>query len=270
MKIDCHVHVNWLGYGPRQIVEHMDRLGIDRAWVHTWEMVDALIPSFQHLSAGSMWAACREFPERFIPFYAPDPRRPDAVRVLEEAIEQGLKGFGECKFRICIENPDLLRMFRIAGDAGLPVLLHLGKAVAPDYSFWYLHGIDGLDRVLDMLPEVNFVGHGPGFWRYVSGDEAGSRDGYPKGAVVPGGRLPELLGRHHNLFCDLSAGSGRNAISRDREWGREFLIRYRERILYGTDMFTRDLLDYLIGLDLDEETMAMIMGGNAERLLPGA
>jgi len=35
-------------------------------------------------------------------------------------------------------------------------------------------------------------------------------------------------------------------------------------------MFTRDLLDYLIGLDLDEETMAMIMGGNAERLLPGA
>jgi len=88
--------------------------------------------------------------------------------------------------------------------------------------------------------------------------------------VAPGGRLPQLLDRHHNLFCDLSANSGRNAISRDREWGREFIIRYRERILYGTDMFTRDLLDYLIGLDLDEETMAMIMGGNAERLLPGA
>jgi len=186
MKIDCHIHVNWLGYGPRQIVEHMDRLGIDRAWVHTWEMVDALIPSYQHLSAASMWAACREFPERFIPFYAPDPRRPDAVRVLEEAIEQGLKGVGECKFRICIDNPDLLRMFRIAGDAGLPVLLHLDKAVAPDYGFWYLHGIDGFSRVLDMLPDVNFVGHGPGFWRYVSADEAGAREGYPTGPVLRG------------------------------------------------------------------------------------
>jgi predicted TIM-barrel fold metal-dependent hydrolase len=44
-----------------------------------------------------------------------------------------------------------------------------------------------------------------------------------------------LMEKHANLFADLSAGSGANAISRDLEFGREFLLRRADRVLFGTD-----------------------------------
>ena len=41
--------------------------------------------------------------------------------------------------------------------------------------------------------------------------------------------------KYPNLYGDLSAGSGAGAISRDLEFGREFLIRRQDRIMFGTD-----------------------------------
>lgn len=268
MRIDCHIHVNWQGYDADKMVAHYDALGIDKAWVHTWEESDGLRPHYQHLSFAEMWAACKKHPNRLVPFYAPDPKRPDAERVLKEAIKKGIKGFGECKVRMCINNPDLVRLFRVAGDAGLPVLFHMDKPLPPTFDYWYNHDMDGLARVLEMLPHVNFVGHGPGFWRHVSGDEEGDPRVYTTGKVAPGGKVPKFLRRYPNLYCDLSAGSGLGAVSRDRAWGRRFLVRHSDRVLYGTDMFTRELLDYLEGLRLDAKTMRRIMGGNAAKLLP--
>ncbi len=268
MKIDCYIHADWLGYDVPAMIKHYDELGIDRAWVLTWEQVDGLNKSYQHLSYERMRLACKQHPGRLVPFYAPDPRRPDAEERLREAIKKGLKGFGECKVRVCVDNPDLVKLFRIAGDAGLPVLLHMDKAIPPDYDYWYLHDIDRLDRVLEMLPNVNFVGHGPGFWRYVSGDEGSAGENYPTGKVTPGGKLPKLLKRHRNLYCDLSAGSGLGGISRDRAWGKRFLIRHSDRVMYGTDFFDRKLLDYLEGLALPPAVRRRIMGANAAKLTP--
>lgn len=266
MRIDCHIHVNWLGYDAKKLIGHYDSLGIDKVWLLTWEEVNGLTFHYQHLCFEDMWAAYKRYPARIIPFYAPDPRRPDAERALREAIKKGIKGFGECKVRVCLEDPDLNKLFRIAGDAGLPVLIHMDKPLPPNFDYWYNYGIDGLGRVLEALPNTNFVGHGPGFWRYVSGDEDHNMSEYPKGKVKPGGKLLKLLNRHKNLWCDISAGSGLGAISRDREWGKKFLINYCDRILYGTDCFDRTHLDYLEGLNLDARVMRKIMGENAMSL----
>ena len=38
------------------------------------------------------------------------------------------------------------------------------------------------------------------------------------------------------LYGDLSAGSGYNAISRDREFGIAFLNEFSDRLLFGTDI----------------------------------
>ncbi len=268
VRVDCHIHVDCLGYNAEKIIQHYDALGIDKAWVLTWEEVNGLIPHYEHLSFAQMWRACRKYPKRFVPFYAPDPRRPDAERVLRAALRKGIKGFGECKVRMCIEDPDLIKLFRIAADAGLPILIHMDKAIPPNYAYWYNHGIDGLGRVLEMLPHANIIGHGPGFWRYVSGDEDQDPDPYPRGKVKPGGKLPAFLARYPNLYCDLSAGSGLRGISRDPEWGRRFLIKYSGRILYGTDEFNRKHLDYLTGLELPPRVMRRITGENAMKLLP--
>ena len=43
------------------------------------------------------------------------------------------------------------------------------------------------------------------------------------------------MDKYPNLYGDLSAGSGARAISRDMAFGREFLIRRADRLMFGTD-----------------------------------
>ena len=44
--------------------------------------------------------------------------------------------------------------------------------------------------------------------------------------------------KYPNIYGELSAGSGANSISRNLDFGREFLIRRQDRIMFGTDMLT--------------------------------
>ena len=78
--------------------------------------------------------------------------------------------------------------------------------------------------------------------------------------------------KYANLFADLSAGSGANAISRDLEFGREFLSRRADRILFGTDFLAPaqavpqfELFEQQ--LDLPAEVPGKIFRENARRLL---
>ena len=41
--------------------------------------------------------------------------------------------------------------------------------------------------------------------------------------------------KYPNIYGDLSAGSGANAISRDLEFGAAFIKRRADRLLFGTD-----------------------------------
>jgi hypothetical protein len=123
--------------------------------------------------------------------------------------------------------------------------------------------------VLEEFPEVHFIGHGPGWWREISGDaDDVPESAYPEGPVKPGGRLPELLAKYDNLHADLSAGSGLQAITRDPEFGRQFLIDFSHKLMYGTDYHDRRLLDALEGYELPEDVFAAIMDGNSRKLVP--
>jgi predicted TIM-barrel fold metal-dependent hydrolase len=81
------------------------------------------------------------------------------------------------------------------------------------------------------------------------------------------------MDKHPNLFGDLSAGSGAGAISRDLEFGREFLIRRRDRIMFGTDFLAPeqavpqfDLFEQKLA-DLPAEVQAKVFRDNARQLL---
>jgi predicted TIM-barrel fold metal-dependent hydrolase len=52
---------------------------------------------------------------------------------------------------------------------------------------------------------------------------------------VPGGYTDRLLSDYPNIYGDLSAGSGLNALTRDEEHAREFLIRHQDKLLFGSD-----------------------------------
>ena len=81
------------------------------------------------------------------------------------------------------------------------------------------------------------------------------------------------MDKYPNIYGDLSAGSGAGAISRDLEFGREFLIRRHDRIMFGTDFLSPpqavpqfELFEQKL-VDLPAEVKAKIFQGNARKLL---
>ena len=90
-----------------------------------------------------------------------------------------------------------------------------------------------------------------------------------------------LLRAFPNLMCDISAGSGHNALTRDPDYTYRFLREFHERIVYGTDIRQpSDRHGRFIGTGafLDEAYAAGVIGrtqyeniarNNALRLLEG-
>ena len=94
---------------------------------------------------------------------------------------------------------------------------------------------------------------------------------YPRGAVAPDGAIDRLMDKYPNLYGDLSAGSGANAIRRDPTFGRDFLIRRADRLLFGTDYLANGQVvpqfELLAGMDLPDDVQLKIFRGNARRIL---
>jgi len=282
--IDDHNHVYWLGHDPKKMVSNMDQNGIDKCWLLSWEApaheidpayTETLNPNSVGIPFTDIVRAAEQFPDRFIPGYAPDPRRPEARALLRSAVKlHGVRVFGELKVRMHYDDPDALAMFHLCGDLGLPVIFHLDVVLPPGSiqaarQHWYGGTIDNVERALKACPRTQFLGHAPGFWREISGDADTEPLAYPKGKpVVPGGKLLKLLDRHKNLHCDLSAGSGHTALSRDLAFSRKFLIDYQDRCLYGRDQYDNIHQELLRTLDLPAEALSKILAGNALRLAP--
>ena len=87
--------------------------------------------------------------------------------------------------------------------------------------------------------------------------------------------MPELLDRYPNLYGDLSANSGYNALHRDSEFGYRFLERYQDRLLFGTDLLRPGQPTPIVGYlrdavregHISQETFDKITYRNAVRLL---
>ncbi len=287
--IDCHNHADWHGHDINRILANMDDHGIARTWMLSWEAPDnEYHPHYDCLTPGRPLGLaadrgpipfCRglsyveKHPDRFVLGYAPDPRRPDAIDALRAAVTiYGVKVCGEVKLRMMYDNPDALRMWRVCGELKLPVTVHIdyefdAETRYPRPNYWYGGGIAAFERAVAACPETSFLGHAPGFWAHISGDDQYDKVPYPDGPVTPGGKLPELLRAYPNLYCDISAGSGRKALSRDREFGRDFILEFQDRILFGRDYFDNGHKEFLLSLELPMDVLAKIFHGNAERLL---
>jgi predicted TIM-barrel fold metal-dependent hydrolase len=284
MLIDCHQHTHWHGHNSEALIKNLDEAGIDVAWLLTWEVPErecdmayrnVFDPRRVGMPLEDVVNACERFPNRLVAGYAPDPRDPYAIEKLESAVRiLKVRVCGELKVRVLLDDPDVLRMFRRCGELGLPVLFHIDVAARerpkpPARDYWYCLDIDRLETALKACPGTQFIGHAPGFWRHISGDGYTAEGGYPKTPVTPGARLPELLAKYQNLYADLSAGSGLNAISRAPEGqGREFLIEFQDRLLFGRDQFDNAHMDFLKQQDLPKSAWDKITHQNALKLVP--
>jgi predicted TIM-barrel fold metal-dependent hydrolase len=294
MIIDSHNHSHYNGVGPEGLVAEMAAFGIDLTWLLTWYLPPSEHVPSSHRAfnprnarpdgthAGVTLADVVEvsdrFAGRFVKGYCPCPTEGNAADLFEAAYQIcGVRVCGEWSYRTLLDDPRALELFRRAGKLNCPVVLHLDVPFLPDAQgnplyqpFWYGGGADPLERALQSCPETIFIGHAPGFWRYISGDEATETAIYPTGPIQPGGRLLTLLDRYPNLWADLSAGSGFTALQRDLPFARDFLVRYAERLLFGRDDKGDRLQRLLNTLDLPDGVAAKIFYQNALRLVPVA
>lgn len=286
MIIDCHNHPDWHGHNLDAFLENMSKYNIDVTWLLSWEApTDEYDPGNIPVipDAGPQgpipFARCINYAERapgkFILGYAPDPRKPDAIDRMKAAISiYGVRVYGELKLRMMYDNPDAISMFRFCGEKGVPVTVHIDYdydtgVKNPRTSWWYGGGIEAFERAIKACPETIFLGHAPGFWTHISGIEDPERTmPYPTGEVLPGGKLVTMLHTYPNLYCDLSAGSGANAMKRDPKFAKAFLLEFQDRILYARDYFDNVHQDFLNSLELPDSVLEKIYSGNALKLVP--
>lgn len=292
--IDTHQHVFWHGRDDAGLIADMDEQGIEYAWLLTWEIapsehedgyVRVLNPArvrpdgtHEGIPLADLLLAKANYPDRFVLGFCPHPLIGDApARLKAAAAMYGVKVCGEWKFRIPFDDPRCIVLFRVAGELGMPVVLHLDIPFLPDenggptYSrYWYGGTVENLERALIACPETIFIGHASGFWREISSDADIniSHDGYPKGPVHAPGRVHQLLEKYDNLYADLSAGSGRFALERDPENAKKFLTDFSTKLLFARDYYGGDLHAFLTSLNLDRETLENLFVRNAEKLVP--
>ena len=211
--------------------------------------------------------------DRLIPFCVFDPRttytggRKGLVDILRRWADQGARGLGEHKPGIRVDDERNLALYAACGEARLPILFHLDNERNMDAP-----GLPGLEKVLKRFPEVTFIGHGPGWWASISGDvKAADMNGYPEGRVAPGGAIDRLMDKYPNIYGDLSAGSGALAITRDQDFGRQFLVRRADRLMFGTDYLSPGQevaqLTLFRLMDLPQAVQGKIFRENAQRVL---
>jgi len=250
MLIDCHVHVVAKHTVPRangdhfatgeELVPMLDDAGIAMAVVLPLVSPEA---RWQLSTSEEVLEVCSRWPDRLIPFCCVDPRmganspKSDLSPHFEYYKSAGCKGVGEMTANLPFDDPMVWNLFKHCSEYEMPVTFHISPAVGVSYGLADELGLPRLERTLKQFPDLAFLGHSQPFWAEVtSGLDDQTRRGYPKGKVLPGGRTVELFERYENLYGDLSAGSGFNAISRDPEFGYPFLERFQDRMLFGTDI----------------------------------
>ncbi|MFD0712526.1 amidohydrolase family protein [Paenibacillus sp. GCM10027626] len=284
MIIDSHNHPYYQMMNLEKTLENMKRFNIDRTWLlsletpeheawpvyhpKTFGTKDAAIP-FAHCLEYSMKA-----PDQFVLGYAPDPRQPHVIQKMEAAIElYGVRVCGEIMLRMTYDHPDAISLFRFCGEKGLPVIVEVNYGVEEEGPFaqpgyWYGGGIEAFERLVRACPDTVFLGHGPGFWAHISGDDLYQTMSYPQGEIVSGGKVIEMMHTYDNLYCDLSAYSGYNALIRTPSFGKEFLLEFQDRVLYGRDCWDNNLQLFLNGAGFTEEVLYKIYAGNSLKLVP--
>jgi predicted TIM-barrel fold metal-dependent hydrolase len=223
--IDIHQHTNYAGRTDQKLIAHQRAMGVTET---------VLLPagSKYGLAAGcggndTVVALAKANPGKFFFFANELPDIPEAKSVLEKFLKAGAIGIGEQKFHVECDSKSMQLVADVARDHGVPVLMHFQHNV-------YNLGFERFHKMLELYPTVNFIGHAQTWWGNIDKNHDQSVM-YPKGPVVPGGITDQLLSNYPNIYGDLSAGSGLNALLRDEDHARDFLKRHQDKLLYGSD-----------------------------------
>ena len=223
--IDIHQHTNYSGRTDADLVAHQQKMGIAKS---------VLLPAGSRYGLAAhaggndtVLALAEAHPGQYVFFANELPDIPETKAVIEKYLKLGAIGIGEQKFPVDCDSKPMQLIAEIARDYRVPVLMHFEHEV---YNF----GIERFHRMLAKYPTVNFIGHAQTWWGNIDKNHD-QKVMYPKGRVSPGGITDRLLSDYGNMYADMSAGSGLNALLRDEEHARGFLARHADKLLYGSD-----------------------------------
>ncbi|MEM2850129.1 MAG: amidohydrolase family protein [Candidatus Bathyarchaeia archaeon] len=278
MIVDFHTHIggfksyhrNLKGLifvTEKDLLSYMAEFNIRRAVVLPGSRFDVELGEYDQ-SPERVLRICRFHPE-LIPFCCVDLNEPKKSSVIEEYLSKGAEGYGEHKVRLPINNELSQEIYEICGKLRIPILMHV------DDSHNYLFE-EVFQEIAYKYSKTVFIMHGPGWWRHISAEP--SKEVYPTGPVKSGGLVDRILSTFENVYADISATSGFNALRRDVKYAREFLEKHESKILFGTDFPCIDPyggqfgpdglhLNLLKSLELSDKTFEDIKFRNAEKLL---
>jgi predicted TIM-barrel fold metal-dependent hydrolase len=277
--IDIHQHLNYSGRSDAALLAHQVAMGATTT---------ILLPSGRPLSRPSTHEgrsngldaqalgneACWQFARthraayRFAANEVPDI--PEARGEIEQYLRRGAVMIAEQKFGVECDSPEMQRIFALARERGVPVLMH--------WQFeTYNMGFERFHRMLEKYPQVRFIGHAQTWWANIDRNHADQKVLYPKGPVTAGGLTDLYLADYPNMFGDLSAGSGLNALTRDEDFTRGFLERHQDKLIFGSDCSDPDgsgakcqgsqTIAAIRRLAASRTIERKLLHGNAEKLL---
>jgi predicted TIM-barrel fold metal-dependent hydrolase len=259
--IDLHFHMR----SPAQSVAHQVGAGITAANLLT--RADGAQAAAQVRAQNPAM-----FPSWFGAF---DVSAPDIEKRLTDAAKSGAKGFGELKYQVEADGPEMRRVYAIAAEMQVPVLLHFQEIGQPAAPGGYNMGIKRFEAMLKAFPRTTFIGHGDAFWANISGDYA-EKESYPEGPIAPGGVILKLLSDYPNMVADLSANSGNNALSRNPAFTKDFLVRHQDKLHFGSDCSCSDgrgagrdnptVAPRIRGKCVARETLALLAGATTPQI----
>ena len=278
--IDIHQHVGYSGRTDDVLLAHQRALGITTT---------VLLPAGRRVqrasthdgkSNGLAAAAlvneeCYRFtqahPKEFLFAANEVPDIEGATNEIENFLRLGAVMIAEQKFGVECDSPEMQKIYQLAERFNVPVLMHWQFGM-------YNHGFERFYKVLAKYPKVNFIGHAQTWWANIDKNHFEQTVLYPKTRpVTPGGLTDRYLADYPNLFGDLSAGSGLNALTRDEDFTRDFLTRHQNKLLYGSDCNDHigsgekcqgaQIIAAIRRLSANKQIERKLLYGNAKRVL---
>lgn len=236
--IDIHQHTNYRDRSNSRLLAHQRAMGVTHTIllpsgsnVRRPSTNDGKYNGLGGVGAGgneSVVAMTREHPREFH-FGANEVTDLPAARdEVEKYLKLGAVIIGEQKFTVECDSRESRILYDLAAEYRVPILLHFQHGT-------YNLGFERLGKMLEKHPKTTFIGHAQTWWANIDKNHADQTVLYPKGPVTAGGLTDRYLADYPNMFADMSAGSGLNALTRDEDHARGFLDRHQNKILYGSD-----------------------------------
>jgi predicted TIM-barrel fold metal-dependent hydrolase len=235
--IDIHQHLGYSGRPDDVLLRHQHEMGITTTIllpagrsVKTPSTHEGVSNGLQAQALGN--EACHQFAKAHSQEYRFGSNEvPDidgATREIERYLKLGGVVIAELKFGVECDSREMQAIYALAAEHRVPVLMH--------WQFqMYNYGFERFHNMLEKYSKVNFLGHAQTWWANIDRNNKDQSVMYPKGPVTRGGLTDRYLSDYPNMFGDLSAGSGLNALTRDEEFTRDFIARHQDKLVYGSD-----------------------------------